>query len=44
MNILVIANLVLWLSIFTWIMPDAIDKQNSIDDRVIIEHKEYLSQ
>ena len=39
MNTLIIANLVLWLSIFSWLMPDAIDKQNNIDDIVIIEHK-----
>lgn len=39
MNILIIANLVLWLSVFGWILPDAIDKQNNIDDVVIIEHK-----
>ena len=39
MSTLIIANLILWLSIFTWLMPDAIDKQISNDDRVIIEHK-----
>ena len=39
MSTLIIANLILWLSIFTWLMPNAIDKQVSIDDRVIIEHK-----
>ena len=39
MNILVTANLVLWLSIFTWLMPEAIDRQNSIDEMIVIEHK-----
>lgn len=39
MNTLIIANLILWLSVFSWFMPDAIDKQNSNDDRVVIEHK-----
>ena len=39
MNTLIIANLILWLSIFSWLIPDAIDKQISIDDTVIIEHK-----
>ena len=38
MNILIIANLI-WLSVFSWLIPDAIDKQISIDDTVIIEHK-----
>ena len=44
MNILIIANAILWLSVFTWFMPDAIDKQNSIDEMVVIEHKEHISQ
>lgn len=39
MNILVIANFILWLSVFTWFMPNAIDKQASNDDTVVIEHK-----
>ena len=39
MNTLIIANLILWLSVFSWLIPDAIDKQISIDDTVIIEHK-----
>ena len=39
MNILFIANLILWLSVFTWFMPDAIDKQASNDEMVVIEHK-----
>lgn len=44
MNTLIIANLILWLSVFTWFIPQAIDKQISNDDIVIIEHKESLSQ
>lgn len=39
MNLLIIANIILWLSVFSWLIPDAIDKQNSINDTVIIEHK-----
>ena len=39
MNTLIIANLILWLSVFSWFMPDAIDKQASNDDRVVIKHK-----
>lgn len=39
MNTLIIANLILWLSIFTWLMPAAIDKQVSNDAMVVIEHK-----
>lgn len=39
MSTLVAANLILWLSIFTWFMPSATDKQNSNDDIVVIEHK-----
>lgn len=39
MTTLIIANLILWLSIFTVFMPDAIDKQISNDDIVVIEHK-----
>lgn len=39
MNTLIIANLILWLSVFTWFMPNAIDKQVSNDDMVVIEHK-----
>lgn len=44
MSTLVAANLILWLSVFTVFMPAAIDKQASIDDTVVIEHKEYISQ
>ena len=39
MNILIIANFILWLSVFTWFMPNAIDKQTSNDEMVTIEHK-----
>lgn len=39
MSTLIVANMILWLSIFTWFVPDAIDKQNSIDDVTVIEHK-----
>ena len=39
MNILIIANLILWLSVFSWFMPAAIDKQVSNDDIVVIKHK-----
>lgn len=39
MNTLITANLILWLSVFTWFVPDAIDKQASIDDMVVIKHK-----
>lgn len=39
MTTLIIANLILWLSVFTVFMPDSADKQNSIDDKVVIEHK-----
>lgn len=44
MNTLVAANLILWLSVFTVFMPESVDKQASIDDTVVIEHKEYISQ
>ena len=44
MNILIIANFILWLSVFTWFMPNAIDKQASNDEMVTINHKEYISQ
>lgn len=39
MSTLVAANIILWLSIFTYFMPAAIDKQISNDDTVVIEHK-----
>lgn len=39
MNTLVAANLILWLSVFSWFMPSAVDKQVSNDDMVVIEHK-----
>ena len=39
MNIIIIANLILWLSIFTVFMPKSVDKQASIDETVVIEHK-----
>lgn len=39
MSTLVAANLILWLSVFSWFMPLATDKQASIDDTVVIEHK-----
>ena len=44
MNILIIANFILWLSVFTWFMPNAIDKQASNDDTVVIEHKENIKE
>lgn len=39
MSTLLLANLILWLSVFAWLMPSAIDKQISNDDTVVIEHK-----
>lgn len=39
MSTLIAANLILWLSVFSWFMPAAIDKQASNDDMVVIEHK-----
>ena len=39
MNTLIIANIILWLSIFTYFVPAATDKQISNDDIVVIEHK-----
>ena len=39
MNTLVAANLILWLSVFTVFIPESVDKQNSIDDTIVIEHK-----
>ena len=39
MTTLVTANMILWLSIFTWFMPAATDKQISNDDVVVIKHK-----
>ena len=39
MNTIIIANIILWLSIFSWVMPDAIDKQVKNDEVTIIEHK-----
>ena len=39
MNTLIIANLILWISVFSWFMPAATDKQVSNDDMVVIEHK-----
>ena len=44
MTTLVTANLILWLSIFSWFMPSAVDKQASNDDLVVIKHKEQISQ
>lgn len=44
MSTLLLTNLILWLSVFSWFMPSAIDKQISNDDTVVIEHKEYISQ
>ena len=38
-KLLIIANLVLWASIFIVLIPQAIDKQLSNSDRVIINHK-----
>lgn len=39
MNTLIITNLILWLSVFIVFMPESVDKQNSNDDTVVIEHK-----
>lgn len=44
MTTLLTANLILWLSVFTYFLPLATDKQASNDDIVIIEHKEHISQ
>lgn len=44
MSTLIAANMILWLSIFTWFIPDSVDKQASIGDTVVIEHKEHISQ
>lgn len=44
MNTLIIANLILWLSVFAWFMPDATDKQISNDDTVVIEHKLSITE
>lgn len=44
MATLITANLILWLSIITYFIPLATDKQASNDDIVIIEHKESISQ
>lgn len=39
MSTLVAANLILWLSVFSWFMPAATDKQASINETVVVEHK-----
>ena len=39
MTTLVTANIILWISIFTWFMPAATNKQINNDDVVVIEHK-----
>lgn len=39
MSTLITANLILWLSIFTWFMPAAIDKEFDNQDVTIINHK-----
>lgn len=39
MSTLIIANLILWLSVFSWFIPSATDKQINNDDIVVIEHK-----
>lgn len=44
MNTLIFANLILWLSVFSWFMPAATDKQVSIDDIVVIEHKLNITE
>lgn len=44
MNTLIIANLILWLSVFTVFIPESADKQASIDDKVVVEHKEHINQ
>lgn len=44
MSTLVAANLILWLSVFSWFVPSAIDKQVSNDDMVVIKHKEQITE
>tara|TARA_R110002167_G_scaffold56733_3_gene161002 strand:+ start:688 stop:822 length:135 start_codon:yes stop_codon:yes gene_type:complete len=44
MSALIIANLILWLSVFSWFIPSAIDKQISNDDMVVIEHKLHITE
>lgn len=44
MNILIIANLILWLSVFTVFIPESVDKQASNDDTVVIEHKLNITE
>lgn len=39
MTTLIIANLILWLSVFTVFIPESADNQASIDNTVVIEHK-----
>lgn len=44
MNTLIIANLILWLSVFTVFMPASADKQSHIDDVTVIEHKLNITE
>lgn len=44
MSTLIAANLILWLSIFSWFIPESVDKQASIDDTVVIEHKLNIAE
>lgn len=44
MNTLIIANLILWLSVFAVFMPKSVDKQASIDDVTVIEHKLNITE
>lgn len=44
MNTLIIANLILWLSVFSVFMPKSADKQSNIDDTVVVEHKLNITE
>lgn len=44
MNILIIANLILWLSVFTVFIPKSADKQSNTDDTVVIEHRLNITE
>lgn len=44
MNTLIIANLILWLSVFSVFMPASADKQASIDDAAVIKHKLNITE
>ena len=44
MTTLIIANLILWLSVFAVFMPKSVDKQASIDDTIVVEHKLNIAE